>query len=296
MDTKIESKSSKFLQKLSFFYGGIACCVAAVFTHPIDTIKIRLQLNGELAAKGNSNVISNMIRSEGIVSLWRGLSASVLREASYSTIRMGLYQPFKTILSDNEKVEPLWKKIAAGGLSGMIGAAIANPTDLIKVRFQASAAAGHVTIWSTVRDIVSKEGIPGLYRGVGPTTQRAIIVTAAQLSSYDHSKRLLIDAGHFHEGIMVHFASSMIAGFVCATASSPVDVVKSRYMNQKFTPEGKGLLYSSSYDCMIKTVKAEGPIGLFKGWLPSWLRLGPHTIITFIVLEQLRKVSGVKPM
>ncbi|KAI8895175.1 mitochondrial carrier domain-containing protein [Globomyces pollinis-pini] len=281
MHTSEHRKPSKLLQKLSFFYGGISCCVAAVFTHPIDTIKIRLQLNGELAAKGNSNVISNMIRSEGIVSLWRGLSASVLREASYSTIRMGL---------------TFMEEIAAGGLSGMIGAAIANPTDLIKVRFQASSAASHVTIWSTVRDIVSKEGIPGLYRGVGPTTQRAILLTASQLSSYDHSKRMLLDSGYFKEGMLVHFASSMIAGFVCATVSSPVDVVKSRYMNQKFTPEGTGLVYSSSKDCLVKTFKAEGPIGLFKGWLPSWLRLGPHTIITFIVLEQLRKLSGFEPM
>jgi hypothetical protein len=87
----------------------------------------------------------------------------------------------------------------------------------------------------------------------------------------------------------------MFAGLVCATTTSPIDLVKSRYMNQPFD-KGKGLRYSSTLDCFRKTVQAEGFLALFKGWLPQWLRIGPHTIITFVVLEQLRRLAGLRPV
>jgi hypothetical protein len=66
------------------------------------------------------------------------IAASILREASYSTIRLGAYEPFKELLgAHNPAKTPLWKKIAAGALSGAIGSAIASPTDLVKIRLQA---------------------------------------------------------------------------------------------------------------------------------------------------------------
>jgi solute carrier family 25 protein 14/30 len=280
----------------SFFYGGLSCMVAALFTHPVDTIKVRLQLHGELAASTKGNAITTMIQREGISSLWKGLSASLLREGSYSTIRMGLYEPLKQALaSPHETKEPLYKKIIAGGLAGMVGSGIANPTDLIKVRFQASSESAKVGLWATAKQIVQQEGFVGLYRGVGPTTQRAMILTATQLPIYDHSKRVLMETGYFQEGYTLHFIASMISGFFCATTTSPVDVVKSRYMNQQFQ-DGKGVMYSSTRDCFVKTIKAEGIAGLYKGWLPNWFRIGPHTVITFLILEQLRRLSGIKPV
>lgn len=78
--------------------------------------------------------------------------------------------------------------------------------------------------------------------------------------------------------------------------TAPVDNVKTRYMNQVFDAKGRGLTYTSSADCMVKTFRAEGVRGLYKGWLPNWLRIGPHTIVTFIVYEQLRRIFGLKPV
>jgi hypothetical protein len=280
---------------ISYLFGGVSCVIAALITHPIDSIKVRLQLAGELskATKPKENIILNLVRQEGIQILYKGLSPSLLREASYSTIRMGLYEPFKNIMkNEHELKEPLYKKIIAGGMSGLVGSAIANPTDLIKVRFQASN--GSMTIAKAVKDIVNHEGWMGLYRGVVPTTQRAVILTATQLPTYDHSKRVLLDSGYFKEGMVTHFTCSMIAGLFVATTTNPIDLVKSRYMNQKFTSGGKGLVYSSTKDCILKTFQAEGFMGFYKGWFFNWMRIGPHTVITFLILEQLRKAAGMK--
>ncbi|KAI8913355.1 mitochondrial carrier domain-containing protein [Gorgonomyces haynaldii] len=273
---------------------------AAFVTHPIDTIKVRLQLQQGKDQKYRGFVRGTwtIIKQEGLRGLYGGMSASLLREGSYSTIRMGLYEPFKNILrSENDRVEPFYKKLIAGGLSGMIGAAIANPTDLIKVRMQAESQPGRpAKIFDIAKDILKREGVPGLYRGVVPTTIRAMILTGSQLSSYDQSKQLLIRYGILQEGVIAHFAASMMAGVVAATCSAPVDLIKSRYMNQDFDSKGKGKLYSSTLDCLRKTARNEGVMALFKGWVPQWMRLGPHTIVTFLILEQMRRLAGMKPV
>ena len=63
--------------------------------------------------------------------------ASVMREGIYSTIRLGLYEPFKEIFGSKDPARtPLYKKILSGGISGAIGSSIANPTDLVKIRIQ----------------------------------------------------------------------------------------------------------------------------------------------------------------
>lgn len=80
---------------------------------------------------------------------------------------------------------------------------------------QASDAGKGPRYTSTVAafsSIYRSEGLAGLYRGVGPTTQRAAILTASQLASYDQAKHWIIQHGWLNEGIYAHLAASMIAG------------------------------------------------------------------------------------
>lgn len=166
---------------------------------------------------------------------------------------------------------------------------------MIKVRAQANPGTT-TTVWTAFKTIIESQGWKGLYRGVGPNMQRAIVLTGSQLPSYDQSKRYALSTGYFKEDIVTHCVCAMIAGFVSATTTSPIDLVKSRYMNQIFNSNGVGVTYSSTVDCLRKTIKSEGIMGLYKGWLPQWFRIGPHTIVTFIVLEKLRWLAGMSPV
>ncbi len=76
--------------------------------------------------------------------VYKGIEATIL-ENSCSILRLGLYEPIKSFLGQNKK-DAIWKKFAAGALSGMIGSAIANPADLLKIRSQASSAGEYLTI------------------------------------------------------------------------------------------------------------------------------------------------------
>lgn len=156
-----------------------------------------------------------------------------------------------------------------------------------KPRYQGTLAA--------FRTIVENEGIHGLWRGVGPTVKRAAIVTGTQIPAYDHFKHTLINYKIMSEGFRLHMVSAMGAGLAVALVSSPVDVVKTRIMNQKVVGKN-GTLYRGAVECLVKTVKTEGIFGLYKGFLPNWLRAGPQTLITFCIFEQLRKIFDISPV
>lgn len=232
--------------------------------------------------------------------LYLRLFASLMREGSYSTIRLGAYEPLKVLFGATDPARtPLWKKVVAGAISGTIGSAIATPTDLVKVRFQAAGPGTKPPYKNTFygfAEIARTEGVRGLWTGVGPTVQRAAILTASQIPSYDHTKHTILNAGLMKEGPQLHIVCSMVAGLVTAFATSPVDVVKTRVMNQKKDKHGKPLVYRNTWDCIVKTVRSEGPLGLYKGFVPNWMRIGPHTIVCFFVFEQLRRLVGMRPI
>ena len=139
------------------------------------------------------------------------------------------------------------------------------------------------------------EGVKGLWRGAGATIKRAAVVSGTQIPSYDHIKHSLLNYGVMYEGLQLHMVSSMGAGLAVALISSPVDVVKTRVMNQKILDK-HGTKYRSAFECFFKTLRTEGLPGLYKGFLPNWLRLGPHTMITLCIYEQLRKAFHIAPV
>mmetsp|Transcript_102183 Transcript_102183/g.288656 ORF Transcript_102183/g.288656 Transcript_102183/m.288656 type:complete len:301 (-) Transcript_102183:93-995(-) len=281
---------------------GTSNATAGMCTNPIDVVKVRMQMRGEGAAAGPRVGVfhtgQEIIRTEGVSGLCRGLGASVLREMSYSGIRLGLYEPVKEVLGATDPAHtPLWLKVLAGGVTGASGSFLANPFDLCKVRMQAPMRAGvpeYTSVFHALGEIGREGGIRGLWRGAGPTVQRAALLTASQVPSYDHAKHTVLNAGLMKEGYLCHFVCSMFAGVVAAAVTSPSDLVKSRVMVQPTDPVTKrGTLYANSMDCLVKVARAEGPRGLYKGFNAQWMRIGPHTTITLMVFEQLRRLLGM---
>jgi hypothetical protein len=199
----------------------------------------------------------------------------------------------------------LLHKVLSGMVSGGLSSAICNPTDVVKVRMQADtgasskaggAAPRYRNVFHAFRLIFETEGFRGLYKGVGPTVQRAAAVAAVELSSYDECKEVIVRSlGWAPSEVKTHLSASIMAGFLATVASSPFDVVKSRVMNQPVDAQGRGLRYSSTVDCFRKSIAAEGVLSLWKGFIPNFARLGPHCVITFMVIEQLRNMFSGKP-
>ena len=122
-----------------------------------------------------------------------------------------------------------------------------------------------------------------------PTTQRAAVVAAVEIASYDEIKTRLTPS--LGDGLLNHFVSGTSAGFLATCASNPFDVMKSRLMSQPVDSNGCGTLYTGTLDCFCKTVKAEGVTSLWKGFVPSFSRIGPHCVVAFVALEQMRALA-----
>ncbi|GAA5974887.1 hypothetical protein JCM11641_008412 [Rhodosporidiobolus odoratus] len=282
---------------------GMSNMTAALVTNPADLVKVRQQLQLKSISKktGKQTVRSTnafrtaveMVRNEGLRSVYKGLSGSLLREGSYSGIRMGGYDLVKSSLVKSFPLaDPngFGTKLAAGMASGMVGAAIANPADLLKVRLQAPSATG--TLRSHASEILQTQGVKGLYKAVWPTTIRAGILTSSQLGCYDQFKTMLKRdfPSAFQEGFRTHLAASAIAGFCCSAASNPVDVIKVRMMTDK---TGQ---YSNAFHCAALLLRNEGPLSFMKGFSMCFARLWPQSLVSLVVFEQLRKGVGMEPV
>lgn len=287
-----------------FVYGGLASITAEFGTFPIDTTKTRLQIQGqqidakhtELRYRGMLHAIMRISKEEGVRALYNGISPAVLRQATYGTIKIGVYYSIKKQFVKSPEDENLFINVCCGMFAGVVSSTIANPTDVLKVRLQArNDSMGTQNMFRSFLDIFRKEGLAGLWRGVGPTAQRAAIIVGVELPAYDVTKRYFLDSGLLGDTITNHFLSSCVAGLAGAIGSNPVDVVKTRLMNQRklkaVLVEGVKMptIYSSSADCLLQTVKTEGFLALYKGFIPTWVRLGPWNVIFFITYEQLKK-------
>ncbi|KAL4569281.1 hypothetical protein LXL04_024917 [Taraxacum kok-saghyz] len=292
----------------SFVEGGIASIIAGCSTHPLDLIKVRMQLQGENHSAagatrpprvGPVGVGMQIIRQDGFRALFSGVSATMLRQTLYSTTRMGLYDIMKTKWTDpNTGIIPLWQKIGAGLIAGAIGAAVGNPADVAMVRMQADGRVpaaerrNYKSVVDAISQMAKNEGIGSLWRGSSLTVNRAMLVTASQLASYDQFKETILNKGLMKDGLGTHVTASFGAGFVAAVVTNPVDVIKTRVMNMRVVA-GKAPPYKGAVDCALKTIKAEGPMALYNGFIPTISRQGPFTIVLFVTLEQVLQLSSL---
>ncbi|XP_062983349.1 putative mitochondrial transporter UCP3 isoform X1 [Elgaria multicarinata webbii] len=284
---------------IKFLSAGTAACVADLCTFPLDTAKVRLQIQGESKAsraaknvtyKGVFGTITTMVKMEGPKSLYNGLVAGLQRQMSFASIRIGLYDSVKQFYtpkgSDNASI---LTRLLAGCTTGAMAVTCAQPTDVVKVRFQAHirVVGGPKKYNGTVdayRTIAREEGVRGLWKGTLPNITRNAIVNCGEMVTYDLIKEALLKYQLMTDNFPCHFVAAFGAGFCATVVASPVDVVKTRYMNSR--PEQ----YKNALNCTLTMVLKEGPTAFYKGFIPSFLRLGSWNVVMFVSFEQLKRM------
>ncbi|KAL2290115.1 hypothetical protein FJTKL_00614 [Diaporthe vaccinii] len=259
-----------------FWFGGSASSMAACVTHPLDLVKVRLQMRSGDMPKSMLGTFRYIIRSNGILGLYNGLSASLLRQLTYSTVRFGIYEELKNRMTQkNGGKQPSFPVLVAlSSGAGFIGGISGNAADICNIRMQHDTALApeqrrnYKHALDGMLRMAREEGLMSWFRGVLPNSMRAAAMTASQLASYDTFKRLLIGYTPMSDNLGTHFTASFLAGVAAATVTSPIDVIKTRIMSQSGKSVGIGTL--------LKDITAAEGLGwMFKGWVPSFLRLGP---------------------
>lgn len=294
-------------QKIStaggFIAGGLAACGAVTFTNPLELVKTRMQLEGELTkqtskAKIYKNPIQALyliLKNEGLVGAQKGLVCAYIYQLGLNGCRLGLYEPMRNFTNnvwygkgDQSHIQNIPINVFAGAMSGIAGAILGSPMYLVKTRMQSYSdqikigeQTHYKSAWDGVRKIYTSEGIKGLFRGVDAAIIRTGAGSSVQLPIYNFSKYELKKTGYFNDGPALHLVSSISAGVGVAVVMGPADTILTRVYNQHSSN-----LYSGPIDCFMKTVKSEGVMALYKGFGAQVLRIGPHTVLTLTFMEQ----------
>ena len=274
---------------LNFGLVGASCVAAQGTVHWTRTAMVQQQLAGMRGEKpmGMMAQTASIWRSEGLRGLYRGFSAAALREATYSSLRFGLYEPLKVAMDTSGGTEelPVWKKVTAGLVAGAGAAAIASPTDLLMIRMAASKQFPPPSMFQVGREVIATEGVMGLYKGLGTTVARAAVLGATKMATYDVIKTELRGAG-WREGPELVFAASVATGLAITITTSPATNMQTIIMSGN--AEGRGMLGAAA-DIM----RRQGPIGFFRGFGMQWARFGPYAVVQFAVWESLRNLCGM---
>jgi solute carrier family 25 (mitochondrial oxoglutarate transporter), member 11 len=272
---------------LPFINGGIAGMVATTVIQPVDMIKVRLQLAGEGARTGPKPTpitITRDILAQGkVLDLYTGLSAGLLRQAVYTTARLGFFDTFMGQLTvrAKEKGQSIgFKERAAAGLSaGGLAAMIGNPADLALIRMQSDGLKplaerkNYKSVIDALSSIAKNEGVTKLWAGASPTVVRAMALNFGQLAFFSEAKQRL--KGTSLNGQTQTLAASAIAGFFASFFSLPFDFVKTRLQKQQRGPDGT-LPYKSMADCFQKVARQEGLLRFYRGFATYYVRIAPH--------------------
>jgi len=280
-----------------FVTGSMSGMFATCCIQPMDMIKVRIQLG---AAEGGSTspftIASTMIKEEGFMSLYSGLSAGLTRQVVYTGARLGLFDIFTEASKDKayDSVPGFAKKsfcaLGAGGIAAVLG----NPADLALIRMQsdsmlpAAERRNYSGVGHALSSIASQEGPLALFKGAMPTATRAMALNFGMLAFNAQAKEMLQGAG-LPSGVQV-FGASAIAGFAASAFSLPFDFVKTQIQKMKPDPVTGEMPFKGPIDCAMKQVKMGGIFRLWAGFPTYYFRIAPHAMITLIAQDQVKAV------
>jgi solute carrier family 25 oxoglutarate transporter 11 len=263
---------------LPFVNGGLAGMAATCVIQPMDMIKVRLQLAGEGVKTGPKptpiSVTREIIAAGKVMDLYTGLSAGLLRQAVYTTARLGLFDTFMkslTVRAEGQGASIGFKERAVAGLTaGGIAAFVSNPADLALIRMQSDGLkpkaerANYKGAGDALMRIMKNEGVRRLWAGATPTVVRAMALNFGQLAFFSEAKARLKELDNMGPRAQT-LAASATAGFFASFFSLPFDFIKTRLQKQSRGPDGK-LPYKNMLDCAQKVIREEGPLRFYRGF------------------------------
>ncbi|RHY10484.1 hypothetical protein DYB25_001850 [Aphanomyces astaci] len=311
----VEESSTIVLGKVQtvithFFSGTVAGITGAVAGYPLDTIKSRMQTQMHLPSTTAGSRITPLqalvhsIRQEGFLSLYRGASTQVARQAIGCSILFGLMAQFKWLFYTpstgvgSAEAHPQIVLAASAACTGVVEASIYCPFEITMIRMQTQATTSQTTsqcarqIFSQyglrhVRPLIlltcPNEAVKGLYRGFTPTCCREMVGNTVYFLTYDRVKDQL-QAKTQLTPMHVYGTSGAVAGFAYWCVSFPLDTIKS--VVQADVLDRRHQKYLGTMDCASKLYREGGVGRFFRGLSPCLLRAMPVNAVQFMSFEK----------
>ncbi|CAO3588864.1 unnamed protein product [Absidia cylindrospora] len=281
--------------------GGMAGAVSRTVVNPMERMKILFQIQGpEMAAyQGIWPTLRKMWQEEGVIGMMRGNGTNVIRIIPYSASQFAAYEYFKGLLMKEGATElDTPRRLISGALAGIVSVVCTYPLDMVKTRLAIQSASLHKNyshpsnyasksgsvqklpgILPTIMSIYRNEGgVPGLYRGLVPTTLGVSPYVAISFWSYE-SLKFYID----NETPTKRLVCGALAGSIAQTITYPLDVLRRRF--QVAGMANTGFKYNGTVDAIRTMVPSEGVRSLYKGLIPNYLKVAPAIGVSFVTYE-----------
>uniref|UniRef100_A0A3Q2D3N0 Solute carrier family 25 member 35 n=1 Tax=Cyprinodon variegatus TaxID=28743 RepID=A0A3Q2D3N0_CYPVA len=284
---------------MDFILGGVAACGACLFTNPLEVVKTRMQLQGELKSRGTYQVYYRNVfhafytigKVDGLAGLQKGLVPGLFYQFFMNGVRLGSFAIIESAghIHTNGRVSAL-KTIAAGAAAGVVGAVMGSPVYLVI----SLPPPSQWDISINTRVIHREHGILGLWRGSSAAVPRVSVGSATQLSTFSSSKELVIDlqvrkAWRLCRPTRMDFILGGVAACGACLFTNPLEVVKTR-MQLQGELKSRGtyqVYYRNVFHAFYTIGKVDGLAGLQKGLVPglfyqffmNGVRLGSFAII-----------------
>ncbi|XP_061390988.1 solute carrier family 25 member 35-like [Musca vetustissima] len=285
-----------------FVLGGFASVGATFFTNPIEVVKTRIQLQGELAARGTYvepyrgivHAFATVAKNDGLTGLQKGLVPALYFQFIINSFRLSIYNMAlnKGWMHKKNGEVSFGLGLCWGAAGGAIGSYFSSPFFMVKTQLQSQAAKqiavgyqhAHTGMMDALSQIYNKRGIYGLWRGSMAAIPRAAIGSGAQIATFGKTKYMLKQYDIVTQPTLNSFCAGLIAGSLMSVAITPPDVISTRLYNQGWDERGR---YNGWLDCCVKILKSEGIYGLYKGFWANYLRIAPHSTLVLLFFDEL---------
>jgi solute carrier family 25 (adenine nucleotide translocator) protein 4/5/6/31 len=264
---------------VDFLMGGVSAAVSKTAAAPIERIKLLVQNQDEMIKAGRldrryTGIVDCFRRTtadEGLLALWRGNTANVIRYFPTQALNFAFRDKFKQLFGFKKERDGYWKWMAgnlvSGGAAGATSLLFVYSLDYARTRLANDAKSAKGTgerqfngLVDVYRKTLASDGIAGLYRGFGPSVAGIVVYRGLYFGMYDSIKPVVLVGP-----LANNFLASFLLGWCVTTgagiASYPLDTVRRRMM----MTSGEAVKYKSSFDAFSQIVAKEGVKSLFKG-------------------------------
>ncbi|KAF3012931.1 hypothetical protein E8E15_003932 [Penicillium rubens] len=264
---------------VDFLMGGVSAAVSKTAAAPIERIKLLIQNQDEMLKQGRLdrkyNGIVDCFRrtaaAEGVVSLWRGNTANVIRYFPTQALNFAFRDTYKSMFAYKKDRDGYAKwmmgNLASGGAAGATSLLFVYSLDYARTRLANDAKSSKGTgerqfngLVDVYRKTLATDGIAGLYRGFGPSVLGIVVYRGLYFGMYDSIKPVLL-VGPLEGSFLASFLLGWTVTTGAGVASYPLDTVRRRMM----MTSGEAVKYNSSMDAARQIVAKEGVKSLFKG-------------------------------
>lgn len=264
---------------IDFLMGGVSAAVSKTAAAPIERVKLLIQnqdemlKTGRLSApyKGISDCFGRTIKEEGVIALWRGNTANVIRYFPTQALNFAFKDKFKRMFNYKKEKDGYTKvflgNIASGGAAGAVSLAFVYSLDYARTRLAndaKSAKKGGERQFNGLVDVYRKtlksDGVVGLYRGFFVSCVGIVIYRGLYFGMYDSLKPIVL-RGDLQDQFLPSFLLGWGITIGAGLASYPIDTVRRRMM----MTSGEAVKYKSSWHAFKEIVSKEGSRSLFKG-------------------------------